>query len=106
MSCCLLCEPVSLFFVAAHRALYYDYYLSVARDTEARQIIPERSSSGTAGALSTSEIKDVCGGAARFGICAGAAGLYMTEVRNGFPEDMLKTKNNALFYVHGKKAPE
>jgi hypothetical protein len=71
--------------------------------TEARQNIPERPSSGAADADPL--LNDVCGaGAAGRRGCVDAIGgagweLYETDARNGFPEDMLKTKSNALFYV-------
>jgi hypothetical protein len=61
-----------------------------------RQLIPERPSSDTSGTLLSAVIKDVCGTGEE------AAGLCGTDARNGFPDDMLKVKSNALFYVHGR----
>lgn len=65
---------------------------------KARQDIPERPSSGTARALLLAEMKEVCG------TDADGAGLYENDARKGFPDDMLKVKNNALFYVHGRSS--
>jgi len=77
--------------------------------TKARQNIPKRPSSGAADALLSAEMKDVCGagaagrwevgGGLEDGSCGGL--LYETDARNGFPEDMLKTRSNTLFYVRG-----
>jgi hypothetical protein len=63
-----------------------------------RQGIPERPSSGTPGTLLSAVIKEVCGTGDE------AAGLYERDARNGFPDDMLGVKNNALFYVHGRSS--
>jgi hypothetical protein len=75
----------------------HDYCLLILeKRMKARQDIPERPSSGTAGTLSLAEIKEVCG------IGEDGGGLNDIDARKGFPDDMLKTKNNALFYVHGR----
>jgi hypothetical protein len=61
-----------------------------------RQLIPERPSPDTSGTLLSAVIKEVCGTGEE------AAGCWEIDARNGFPDDMLGVKSNALFYVHGR----
>jgi hypothetical protein len=67
---------------------------------KSRQGIPERASSSTPDTLLSLVTKEVCGTG------EDAAGLCGRDARNGFPDDMLKFKSNALFYVHGRSAQE
>jgi hypothetical protein len=64
---------------------------------KAGKVIPERASPDTSDALlSAVLIKEVCGTG------DDAAGLFGRDARKGFPDDMLRARSNALFYVHGE----
>lgn len=66
-------------------------FFGVRMKFKAGKVIPERPPSSDT--LLSAVIKEVCGTDA--GLCEG-------DARNGFPDDMLRVKSNALFYVHGR----